>query len=461
MDPIGAKLATVSFFLIYVSAYESISCPSAHTPRASSLTFAAGSSAHRALGATGMMSRPWLLLATICQATANDLSYPTPPNPFAKPGASGPQPPSGLPQQGIVPPGASAQPPPPLPSDEAASPLLPGGIDDAGASAGDAGGGLLPGGEDVFGGDAMRPPLPPGGPPGGGDGGGGGGGVSASDADALPSRIPSRDELGVGKGLAQPAAARSSVLRWRPALCLAGLSAACMITRPREASLLTAIDGAHDAFGHVLDAGLKSEPLDFYDCGLACVGVHSDLIWLGMLGQWLPLLPASLGALDAWKSLVGAPQVLMLALTFGYLLRKLLPRSFTDAHLSASSKSLARPHALLLSAMSPAGLVHWLHMCCVLLACSSGSFDETIGRKRLVLLYAAAGACASVACALSQLVLGRGRPRPRSTASGAAMALLLLRSAAMPEVRPVPSALLRPPGAPIPCKPCVVAAVRR
>ena len=393
-------------------------------------------------------ARAWRLLMTVAVATiceSHDLNYPTPPNPFAKPGVP---PPGGSPPipggQSIAQPGG-AVPPPPMPPD-AGSGLLPGGLD------GDAAGGLLPGGDEALAGDAMKPPLPPGDPPGsggdsgggGGDSGGGGGGLLAADADALPSRIPSRDELGVGKG-GGPRAAKRSALQFRPALCLAGLSAACLITRPREATLLTAIDAAHDAFGHLLDSELKAEPLELLDCGIACIGVHSGLVWLGMLGQWLPLLPASLDMLAAWKEMAGAPQLLLLALTLGYLLRKLLPRSIGDAHLSASPRSLSRPHSLVFAAFSPAGLVHWLHMVCVVLVIAAGSFDETIGRTRLLGLYAAAGLCSSLGCAISQLIFGRGRAPARSTASGAAMAMLLLRVAAMAETPVDLGAMAAPP----------------
>ena len=63
-----------------------------------------------------------------------------------------------------------------------------------------------------------------------------------------------------------------------------------MFTRPREAALIAALDSHHEQWGHLLDASLRSSPVEMLDGGLGCVAVHSELIWLGVLGQWLPLL---------------------------------------------------------------------------------------------------------------------------------------------------------------------------
>ena len=119
-----------------------------------------------------------------------------------------------------------------------------------------------------------------------------------------------------------------------------------------------------------------------------------------------------------------------------HLLRKLLPRSVAEGHLSVSFDSFLRRkrvHSVVMSAFSPVGLVHWLHAVAALIAVSSGSFDETLGRTRLLALYAGAGACSSIAAVLTQVVFGR-RAQARSSVSGALMGLLLLRAAAMPDV---------------------------
>merc|ERR1719310_1140538 len=97
---------------------------------------------------------------------------------------------------------------------------------------------------------------------------------------------------------AQPAqpettrASRSRRLRPRlqPLLCLGVLSLAGAVTRPHEPSLLAAIDAYHEASGDM------SSPWILRDCGVACVAHHNELIWLGLLGRWLPLLPTNLQA---------------------------------------------------------------------------------------------------------------------------------------------------------------------
>ena len=235
---------------------------------------------------------------------------------------------------------------------------------------------------------------------------------------------------------------KRSALSVRPVLCFAGLAAACAFTRPREQMLLTVIDAHHDAFS-TLDASLRSAPPELFDCGLACVGLHSDLVWLGLLGQWLPLLPMSGDAVTAWLDVVGAPQILLLVLTAGYLLRKL----FGEGHLSACfDRTLrkARLHTLATASVCPTGLVHWLHAACALFACASGDFDETLGRKTILLLYAAAGACSALAAVVTQMIFGR-RSIPRSSVSGATMGLILLRAAAMPETPVDLGAISLPP----------------
>lgn len=338
------------------------------------------------LGSLHVCGLLWLqLLLAAATAGASDLTYPHPPNPFAVPNGQ-----------------------PPLPAG-APRTSPDGGMDDLG----------LPGGVDMatLPGDAVRSAGDP------------GESAPAVDPDVLPMpRIPTA--LGPKH--------RGSKFCVRPILCLAALSAACAMTRPREAALVTAIDAHHDAWGHLLAEGLREEPVELIDAGLGCVAVHSELVWLGLLGQWLPLLPAGTAALGPWATSVDAPALLVLALTFFYLLRKLLPRSASDGHLSVSVEGVllkGRLHSLLTAALSPVGLVHWLHAVAVLVVSGAGLADAGLSRGRLLGLYAAAGACSSLSCVATQLLLGR-RAQPRSSVSGAAMGMLLLRSAVLPEVRP-------------------------
>lgn len=78
----------------------------------------------------------------------------------------------------------------------------------------------------------------------------------------------------------------------------------------------------------------------------------------------------SRSALGHWSASVGAPQLLLLALTVGYLLRKLLPQSAAAAHLGVSCEGVlrrGRVHTLLTATLAPVGLVHWLHALVVLM----------------------------------------------------------------------------------------------
>ena len=52
--------------------------------------------------------------------------------------------------------------------------------------------------------------------------------------------------------VAASAAPKRSVFKLRPTLCLAAVSAACALTRPREAALITALDAHHEQWGELL-----------------------------------------------------------------------------------------------------------------------------------------------------------------------------------------------------------------
>ena len=113
-----------------------------------------------------------------------------------------------------------------------------------------------------------------------------------------------------------------------------------------------------------------------------------------------------------------APQVVVSALTVGYALRKLLPRSAAEAHLSTSFHNAlkrGRLHTLVTAAFSPVGLVHWLHAVLAVLAIAPDMAPE-YGRKGLLGLYVAAGAAASLGSVLGG-VLARRRSVARPSVS--------------------------------------------
>ena len=96
--------------------------------------------------------------------------------------------------------------------------------------------------------------------------------------------------------------------RWQPVVCLGLLSCLGAATKPHEPSLLAAIDAYHGA-----GVGMAS-PVALRDCGIACVAHHSELVWLGWLGRWLPFLPMSLPAARELLSAAEADQLLLWAL---------------------------------------------------------------------------------------------------------------------------------------------------
>ena len=216
--------------------------------------------------------------------------------------------------------------------------------------------------------------------------------------------------------------------RWQPVLCLGLLCLAGAATKPHEPSLLAAIDAYHDA-----GASMES-PVDFRDCGIASVARHDELIWLGLLGRWLPLVPTSLDAARELASTAGAAQLLLWSVIGGYLVRKLFPRGAGDRHLSKSFQNVLRRGrlwTLLTASFCPSGLVHLLHAATMLLLVVQG-LEGTYSRLQLVGLYAAAGASAALLSVLGQLVFRRAA-EPRSSVSGAVMGLLVLRAAVAPQ----------------------------
>ena len=342
-------------------------------------------------------------LIVLCCA-ASDLPYPTPPNPFAAVGTPSSQPP---------PPLGTALPDPQIPPPPAQLPSAPADLPTAPANLGAFGGGdslSLGGDGDKL--DAAGVPVPE---------------TPTPAATASPATAP----------IVPPK--RRGGFRLRPALCLAGLAAACHYTRPREALLISALDAHQQELGHALMGGAdmlledRGVP-ELIDAGLATLAPHGELLWLGLLGRWMPLLPLSAEGLNAWMQVVDAPVVLLLALTLGCPLGMLL-----GSHCSVSLHGLfrrGRVHTLLTSALSPVGLAHWLHAACVVVVASDGLGEALGGRQALLGWWLACGAASALSVSLSQAVLGR-RSQPRSTVSGAAMGLLLMRAACLGAEEPL------------------------
>ncbi|KAL3916847.1 MAG: hypothetical protein SGPRY_006647 [Prymnesium sp.] len=252
------------------------------------------------------------------------------------------------------------------------------------------------------------------------------------DPNALPpppSLIPPRPPEPTSKKPGR----RPFRLRWQPVVCMGVLSAVCFKTRPHEPLLLSTLDAYQQAAGGLVQVRSLGEATNFQDLGLASVALHSDLIWIGLLGAWLPLLPVTRDAIAHWLPAVGAPQVLVMALTVGYLLRKLLPRSAADSLLSVSFSNIAKMRiwTLVTAAFSPVGLVHWLHSIVVILSVMP-SLSASLSRPEQMILYASAGAAASLSAVVGGLLF-RHRKEPRAAVSGAIMGVLLMRAAIAPE----------------------------
>ena len=288
--------------------------------------------------------------------------------------------------------------------------------------------GLLPGSDAAAAapldepGSAIQPPLPGGEPP--------SAPAPSADPDVLPSSmggVPPSSRSAVH-------ASGGALFRLKPTLCLGAIAAACVMTRPAEAALVTALDAHHEQWQHVLDPALRSEPVELLEIGLGRLSMHSELIWLGVLGQWLPVLPSSMGGLNHFIASAGAPSLLVLSLTFFYLVRKLIGSS----QLSVSFEGLLQKgklHTLLTSSFSPVGLAHWAHALAVIILVAPG-LEEHYGRKALIGLYAAAGAAsasrvradadalweARAAAVVGERRVARPSPPPRGDGGAAAAA---------------------------------------
>jgi len=222
-------------------------------------------------------------------------------------------------------------------------------------------------------------------------------------------------------------------LRWQPAACLGLMALSCAVTRPHEASLLSALELYHERSAGLIPLELREAQVCMHDGRLGCVALHSEIFWLGLLGQWIPLLPTSIDALHHWVPSLSAAQLLIYSTAVGYILRRLLPRFTSDSHFATSFQNVAqrgRVWTLLTSAFSTNGLVHWLH-CCLLLLVIAPELETLLGRWRAIGVFAAAGVSASAALAIAQVPF-RKRASARSSLSGAVMGMIALRGALVP-----------------------------
>ncbi|KAL1530565.1 hypothetical protein AB1Y20_001466 [Prymnesium parvum] len=252
----------------------------------------------------------------------------------------------------------------------------------------------------------------------------------------LPLPPPGRGDL--LPSMPPPAAAKQPRrspfrLRWQPVVCMGLLSAVCVKTRPHEPLLLATLDAYHQQAAGVIDDSLSREIAKVHNVGLASVAVHSELVWLGILGAWLPLIPITQDAIAHWLPAANAPQLIISALTLGYLLRKLLPRSIAEGHLSVSFSNLAqlRIWTLVTAALSPVGLVHLFHSVVVLLVVMP-SLSASLSRPEQLLLYLAAGLASSLSVSLGGVLLRR-RSQPRVSVSAAVMGVVLMSAAVAPD----------------------------
>ena len=125
---------------------------------------------------------------------------------------------------------------------------------------------------------------------------------------------------------APPPPPRAKRLRWQPALCVGVIGAACRLSRPADTALLAALDAFHQGgAGASLAAGARDAAAEVSAGPLFHHAVHSGVLWVGLLGQWLPLAPLSLALLRPWASALSAAQILSYGCLFGYLMRRILP----------------------------------------------------------------------------------------------------------------------------------------
>mmetsp|Transcript_35399 Transcript_35399/g.114042 ORF Transcript_35399/g.114042 Transcript_35399/m.114042 type:complete len:417 (+) Transcript_35399:1-1251(+) len=225
-------------------------------------------------------------------------------------------------------------------------------------------------------------------------------------------------------------ARHSKQSRWRPLLCLGLIAAGCALSRPADTGLLTALDAHHERYGALIPALLRDAEALVRESPLGSVALHSDLIWVGVLGAWLPVAPLSAAALRHWLPSLGAAQLLAYATLAGYLLRRTIPGS--EAFLAASFRNSRRGRlwTLFTAAFSPAGLVHWLHAAALLLVVAP-SLETQLGTWRTIAAFATAGASAALAASVAQAPFARSSSGRAST-SGALMGLIALRASLLP-----------------------------
>jgi membrane associated rhomboid family serine protease len=208
------------------------------------------------------------------------------------------------------------------------------------------------------------------------------------------------------------------------------IAAGCALSRPADTGLLTVLDAHHDRYGALIPSPLRDAEANVHRSPFGRASVHSDLLWVGILGAWLPIAPLSIAALRHWLPSLGAAQLLAYATLAGYTFRRFLPNSEDFLATSFRNSRRGRFWTLLTAAFSPAGLVHWLHTAALLLLVVP-VLQTQLGRWRTLAAFAAAGASASLATSVAQAPFAKSASGRAST-SGALMGLIALRAFLLP-----------------------------
>ena len=261
---------------------------------------------------------------------------------------------------------------------------------------------------------------------------------------AAPAQPPPPEDQPVIKG------AERIRPRWRPSvkplLCLGVLGLACVKEVPQETSLLAAFDAHFQRGRGLIPPQLRAEEYAFRHLGAVSAATHMDIFWLGIVGQWLPLVPLSVDALRHWLPALSTAHTILLLSALGYVLRRLLPRSVGDKSLGYSFRNLAhgRFWSFMSAAFCPTGLVHYLHISLLLLV-AMPELEAILGFRKSLMLFAAAGTLAAVGGAIAQAP-HRRHAAARSSASGAIAGVLALRAALLPHANVRFCGLELPPG---------------
>jgi len=248
--------------------------------------------------------------------------------------------------------------------------------------------------------------------------------------DEPASRAVAADHAAGAAAAAPPAPKGKGGLRFGPILCLGLIAAGCVLSRPAETGLFAALDAHHELYGGLIEPGMRDAEALVRQSPLGSAALHSDILWVGLLGAWMPLAPLSTAALRHYWPALGAAQLLAYSTLGGYLLRRVLPYSETFLAASLGNAKKGRIWTLVTAAFSPAGLVHWMHAAALMLLVVP-TLEAQLGKWHTVAAFAAAGACASLASSLAQAPFAKSA-RGRASTSGALMGLIALRASLLP-----------------------------